>query len=29
MGKALEECVPKKVIDLNRKAFALGRAAKV
>ena len=27
--KALEECVPKKVIDLNRKAFALGRAAKV
>ncbi|MBQ7990584.1 MAG: indolepyruvate oxidoreductase subunit beta [Oscillospiraceae bacterium] len=24
--KALEDCVPKKVIDVNKKAFALGRA---
>ena len=27
--KALEECVPKKVIDVNKKAFALGRAVKI
>lgn len=27
--KALEECVPKKVIEVNRKAFALGRAVRI
>ena len=26
--KALEECVPPKFLELNRKAFALGRAQK-